>query len=130
MWCNPFSNKELLHLYNYIQTEILFRFRSKDGGAPIIPDRRRRLKIVGNTIQLALDEVQKSDAGLYTVTAKSPSGTAFRDVELRVNKNDEFNDEPPALLRRLNDLSVKVGTRTRFLVELRTGSDIEVNIVL
>lgn len=105
----------------------IFCFRSKDGGAPIVPDRRRRLKVVGNTIQLALDEVQKTDGGLYTVTAKSPSGTAFRDIELRVAKVGELDNEPPAFLRRLNDLSVKVGIRTRFLVEIRSASDVEVS---
>lgn len=82
--------------------------------------------MVGNTIQLALDEVKKSEAGLYTVTAKSPSGTAFRDIQLRVGKSGDLNEEPPAFLRRLNDVSVKVGTRTRFLVEIRSGSNLEV----
>lgn len=101
-------------------------FRSKDGGAPIIPDRHRRLKVVGNSAQLALDDVQKSDSGLYTVTAKSPSGTTFRDIELRVSKTDEFDNQPPAFLRRLNDLSAKVGTRTRFLVEIKSRSNLEV----
>jgi hypothetical protein len=66
---------------------------------------------------------------MYTVTAKSPFGTTSRDLELRVNsgKNSNENDEPPAFLRRLNDLSVKVGTRTRFLVEIRSCSELTVS---
>ncbi|ERL86029.1 hypothetical protein D910_03443 [Dendroctonus ponderosae] len=100
---------------------------SKDG-APIAPDRRRRLHISGNTIQLALDSVQKTDAGIYRVTATSPTGSASRDLELRVSQgsSSDIEDEPPAFLRRLHDLSVKVGTRTRFLVEIRSSSDVTI----
>lgn len=108
------------------------KFRSKDG-APIVPNTRRRLKVRGNVVQLALENVQKEDAGMYTVTAKSPTGTSSRDMELRIG--DQHNnatasggndDEPPAFLRRLNDLSVKVGTRTRFLVEIRSSTELMV----
>ncbi|KAJ8924692.1 hypothetical protein NQ315_000843 [Exocentrus adspersus] len=102
---------------------------SKDGGAPIVPEKRRRLKVAGNKIQLALENVQREDAGLYTVTARSPAGTSSRDVELRVGgRHTETGDEdqPPAFLRRLNDLSVKVGTRTRFLVEISSSSQLTI----
>ncbi|KAG5884419.1 hypothetical protein JTB14_024363 [Gonioctena quinquepunctata] len=98
---------------------------SKDGGAPIAPDRRRHLRVTNNTIQLVLDEVKKEDAGLYTITARSSSGTASREVELRVGATVDI-EEPPAFLRRLNDLSVKVGTRTRFLVEIRSNSELTI----
>ncbi|KAK9886803.1 hypothetical protein WA026_018456 [Henosepilachna vigintioctopunctata] len=95
--------------------------------APLVPATRRRLRITGNLVQLTLDNVQKEDAGIYKVTAKSPQGTSSRDLELRVsetNKQLAEDEEPPAFLRRLNDLSVKVGTRTRFLVEIRSSSEL------
>lgn len=37
-----------------------------------------------------------------------------------------FGDNPPTFIRRLNDLAVKVGTRTRLLVEIRSASDVRV----
>ncbi|KAL3284830.1 hypothetical protein HHI36_018969 [Cryptolaemus montrouzieri] len=101
---------------------------TKDG-APLVPETRRRLRITGNLVQLTLDNVQKEDAGIYKVSAKSPTGIATRDLELRIsgnNASESEDDEPPAFLRRLNDLSVKVGTRTRFLVEIRSNSEVTV----
>lgn len=78
-------------------------------------------------MQLALDDVQKQDAGLYTVTAKSPSGIARKDMELMVTTLNPPDDaDTPTFLRRLNDLSVKVGTRTRFLVEIRSRTELTV----
>lgn len=71
-------------------------------------------------MQLVLDDIQRTDAGIYTVSARSPSGTSSRDIELRVNGNAGDENEPPAFLRRLNDISSKVGTRTRFLVEIKS----------
>lgn len=62
---------------------------------------------------------------IFRVTASSPTGTTSRDIELRVTES-ESEDQPPAFLRRLHDLSVKVGTRTRFLVEIRSSSDVTV----
>lgn len=108
--------------------------RSKDG-APLAPEPRQRFNVTGNTVQLALDNVQKQDAGMYTVTAKSTAAgggsAASRDIELRVDQHiiiSGNDDEPPAFLRRLNDLSIKVGTRTRFLVEIRSSSEIAVSM--
>lgn len=73
-----------------------------------------------------MENVQKQDAGIYTVSARSPAGFCSRDLELRVSETAGNADEPPAFLRRLNDLSVKVGTRTRFLVEIRSFTDLTV----
>lgn len=78
-------------------------------------------------VQLALESVQREDAGMYTVTATSGHGSAARDMELRIGDHRTASggdDEPPAFLRRLNDLSVKVGTRTRFLVEIRSSTEL------
>lgn len=106
--------------------------RSKDD-APLTPTPRQRSNVTDNTVQLVLDDIRKSDAGIYTVSARSPAGTSTRTLELRVTSAGTVagasEDEPPAFLRRLNDLSAKVGTRTRFLVEIRSGSRLEVSIV-
>lgn len=103
--------------------------RSKDG-APLTPAPRQRPHVTGNTVQLVLDDIRKSDAGIYTVSARNPAGISARTLELRVTSTGgeagTSEDEPPAFLRRLNDLSAKVGTRTRFLVEIRSGSRLEV----
>lgn len=38
-------------------------------------------------------------------------------------------DDPiPIFLRRLNDLNIRVGTRTRFLIELDDSTGVQVNI--
>lgn len=104
--------------------------RSKDG-VPIAPEPRRRLKINKNIVQLTLDDVKKNDAGVYKIIAKSDHGLASRDIELRVRSELEAkcDEEPPAFLRRLSDLSVKVGTRTRFLVEINSCSNLTVSVL-
>lgn len=107
-------------------------FRSKDG-APLTPSPRQRPHVTGNTVQLVLDDIRKSDAGIYTVSARNPAGISSRTLELRVSSTGgeagSSEDEPPAFLRRLNnDLSAKVGTRTRFLVEIRSGTRLEVSV--
>jgi len=38
-------------------------------------------------------------------------------------------DSTPVFLRRLNDLNVRVGTRTRFLIELDDATGVQVNSV-
>lgn len=74
---------------------------------------------------LNLEGITRNDEGEYTVTAKNIAGESRSAVQLRV-KDDFEDDETPIFLRRLNDLSVKVGTRTRFLVEIRSSSDLKV----
>lgn len=101
-------------------------YRSRDATQIPTTDPRIQQRTNGNTIQLILDNVQKDDAGIYTVNARSPTGSTSRDVELRIGKTQNNGDEPPAFLRRLNDLSVKVGTRTRFLVEIRSSTELSV----
>lgn len=103
-------------------------FRSKNG-CVLQQDGRTRFSIIENTVQLALDNVHKDDAAFYTITAKSPLGSSSKEVELRVSRatvDGSMENESPAFLRRLNDLSVTVGTRTRFLIEIRSSSSITV----
>ena len=93
-------------------------------------DRRYHLQTDKNSVQLVLDNVKKDDSGIYTVSARTPAGTVCRDLELRVTTTTDVDgDQPPAFLRRLNDLSVKVGTRTRFLIEIRSFSEVTVRVL-
>lgn len=79
-----------------------------------------------NAVQLAIDHVQRDDAGHYTLYARTKSGiTARKDIELIVEDRSS-GDDPPVFLRRLGDLSVKVGTRTRLLVEIRSSTDVKI----
>lgn len=79
-------------------------------------------------LQLAVNGVRADDAGLYNVTARTAAGESSREFELRVRDADHAEgDEPPTFLRRLSDLSVKVGTRTRFLVEIRSSNEVTVS---
>lgn len=75
---------------------------------------------------MALDHVQREDSGHYTLFAKTKMGTITRkDIELVVEDRSS-GDDPPIFVRRLSDLSVKVGTRTRLLVEIRSSSSVKV----
>lgn len=72
--------------------------------------------------------MQREDAGHYTLFAKTKVGKISRkDIELVVEDRSS-GDDPPSFLRRLSDLSVKVGTRTRLLVEIRSSSTVKVNV--
>jgi len=75
---------------------------------------------------LALEHVQREDAGHYTLYARSQSGEeARKNIELIVDDKSS-GDDPPVFIRRLTDLSVKVGTRSRLLVEIRSSTDVKV----
>lgn len=77
-----------------------------------------------NTVLLNLHSVTRNDAGHYTLTAKNSAGEARRAIEIKV---DGAGSDVPVFLRRLSDLAVKVGTRTRFLVEIRCSSEVTVS---
>lgn len=94
---------------------------------PIEKSERYRIAQSKNAVQLALDHVQREDAGHYTLFAKAKTGTITRkDIQLVIDENmcedRSSGDDPPTFVRRLTDLSVKVGTRTRLLVEIRSNS--------
>ncbi|XP_057334928.1 titin-like isoform X2 [Microplitis mediator] len=111
-----------------------FRFR----GDNLIPSDRYSVKTRGNVIQLTLKKSQKDDTGHYSLVAKKLQSTNYplsenKDInkeggrkKIRMNIRDTADDpeegEPPIFVRRLTDLAVKVGTRTRFLVEIRSSS--------
>lgn len=110
-----------------VQTKLEFRiFRTRDD-YPIEKSEKYRIAQSKNAVQLALDHVQKEDAGKYTLFARTKSGkVARKDIELVVEDRSS-GDDPPSFLRRLTDLSVKVGTRTRLLVEIRSSSATKVS---
>lgn len=97
------------------------------GDIPVPNSDRFRVTETKNAIQLAIDHVQHEDAGHYTLYAQTKNGSsAKKDIELIVDERS-FGDDPPIFSRRLCDLSVKVGTRTRLIVEMRSSSDVKVS---
>lgn len=91
-----------------------------------ISTNRYRIETQGNLVQLTLKETKQDDAGHYSLTAKriTQNGNQnkyARRIHLRVDESSSFDEgDLPIFVRRLSDLSVKVGTRTRFLVEIRS----------
>lgn len=72
-------------------------------------------------ITLMLDNVQASNA----------AGSDTARVRLEVSPDEApTGEDPPVFLRRLQDLTVKVGTRTRFLVEIISSTECKVNYYL
>lgn len=70
--------------------------------------------------------MQRDDAGHYTLYARSKTGDVTRkNIELVV-EDRSTGDDPPIFVRRLGEISVKVGTRSRLLVEIRSSTDVKV----
>ncbi|KAJ8687543.1 hypothetical protein QAD02_023337, partial [Eretmocerus hayati] len=98
------------------------------------PCERFRVEARGNKVQLTLQHASRDDAGHYALIAKrlphdNESERLFsRRVHMSIDE-PSFTEEgdPPLFLRRLTDLTVKVGTRTRFLVEIRSNTDPKVS---
>lgn len=101
----------------------------KRNDEPLDNVQRVRISENLNSVQLAIDHVQCEDAGHYTLFAQPNGGgpSVRKDVELIVEDRSS-GDDPPVFLRRLGDLAVKVGTRTRLLVEIRSSTDVKVKI--
>ncbi|XP_023246836.1 titin homolog isoform X2 [Copidosoma floridanum] len=107
-------------------------------GEPPMPSDRFRVEARGNKVQLTLQHASKGDAGHYALIARrlarpgdktSETERLFsRRVHMSVDEPSSYAEEgdPPLFLRRLTDLTVKVGTRTRFLVEIRSATDVKV----
>jgi len=84
----------------------------------------------GNIVQLALKQSRKNDTGYYSLVAtrlgqESDKG-AVKKIHLNISESSYEENELPIFLRRLSDLAVKVGTRTRFLVEIRSSTTLKV----
>lgn len=100
-------------------------------GKPLRNIDKHKLTKSDNAVQLAIYDVRKEDSGTYKLYAKTDAGDhSHKTFKLFVN--DKTNgaggaNSPPEFLRRLQDISVKIGTHTRLLVELRSASDVKVN---
>ncbi|KAF5279088.1 hypothetical protein FQA39_LY05766 [Lamprigera yunnana] len=97
--------------------------RTKDE-APLQYDARSKSSVAGSNIQLLIDNVEKKDSGTYTLKARSSKGFHTKTFELHVNEDGP--NKSPVFLRKLNDLSVKIGTRTKFLVEIKSSTDLTI----
>lgn len=83
-----------------------------------------------NAVQLSVERVQRDDGGLYTLLARTSANQLIsREVELIV-ADQSVGEDPPQFLRRLSDLSIKVGTRARLLVEVLSSTNVKVGEVL
>lgn len=108
-----------------------------------MPSERYSVQPRGNVVQLTLKQSQKDDTGHYSLVAKklTTNYSALSDsndisvqgvrkkirMNIREASDDPEEGEPPIFVRRLTDLAVKVGTRTRFLVEIRSSSSPKVS---
>lgn len=89
-------------------------------------EKRARLAESKKSVQLALDRLKCQDDTHFTVYAHSADGRPLRkDIELIV-EDRSTGEDPPVFLRSLSDLSVKVGTRARLLVEIRSFTSLKV----
>lgn len=122
----PFSFSLLeANFDTYIIELQIFRLRD---GLPISSD-RYRLSMRDNIVQLALKQTRKNDAGYYSLVATrlgQEKDKALKKIHLSVSEPSYEEGDPPIFLRRLSDLAVKVGTRTRFLVEIRSSTTLKV----
>ncbi|GLH01378.1 Obscurin, partial [Gryllus bimaculatus] len=99
------------------------------GDQELGPSERVRFADNNNTVVLSLQRVTRDDVGTYSLVAKNAAGEARTAFDLRLLDDAAAgggDGEAPVFLRRLSDLAVKVGTRTRFLVEIRSSSDVQV----
>ncbi|KAI8127587.1 smooth muscle, Myosin light chain kinase [Lucilia cuprina] len=100
-------------------------FEWSRGEIPIYNSDRFRITKTSTAVQLAVEHVQREDAGHYTLFAKTKSNDVIRkDVQLIV-EDRSTGDDPPVFLRRLLDLQVRVGSSTRLITEIRSSSDVK-----
>lgn len=115
---------------HFTHTHVCLPHRTHDG-KPLRNTDKHKLTKSDNAVQLAIYDVRKEDSGTYKLFAKTDAGDhSHKTFKLFVN--DKTNGAggsavPPEFLRRLQDISVKIGTHTRLLVELRSASDVKVN---
>lgn len=111
--------------YNFL---LLFHGRSR-GEVPIYNSDRFRISKTSNAVQLAVEHVQREDAGHYTLFAKTKSNDVIRkDVQLIV-EDRSTGEDPPKFARRLKDLQVRVGSSTRLITEIRSSTDVKVKYI-
>ncbi|CAG9558595.1 unnamed protein product [Danaus chrysippus] len=78
-------------------------------------------------VRLSITAARSGDSGVYTLQASNAAGKDTTRVRVEVTPDEmPTGDDPPTFLRRLQDLTVKVGTRTRFLVEIVSSTECRV----
>ncbi|XP_075991256.1 uncharacterized protein LOC142986608 isoform X6 [Anticarsia gemmatalis] len=78
-------------------------------------------------VRLTVSAARTGDTDVYTLQASNAAGTDTARVRLEVPSDEaSTGEDPPTFLRRLQDLTVKVGTRTRFLVEIVSSTECKV----
>ncbi|XP_073957392.1 uncharacterized protein isoform X9 [Choristoneura fumiferana] len=77
-------------------------------------------------VRLTVTSSRASDGGVYTLQASNAAGSDTARVRLEIAEEAASGEDPPTFLRRLQDLTVKVGTRTRFLVEIVSSTECKV----
>nr|XP_049692671.1 titin homolog isoform X12 [Helicoverpa armigera] len=78
-------------------------------------------------VRLTVSSARTGDTNVYTLQASNAAGSDTSRVRLEVCADEApTGEDPPTFLRRLQDLTVKVGTRTRFLVEIVSSTECKV----
>ncbi|CAK1553973.1 unnamed protein product [Leptosia nina] len=102
-----------------------FTYEWSRAGATL--DGRFRSSVDANGVRLTVSAAQIGDSGVYTLQASNAAGKDTTRVSLEVSPDEApTGEDPPTFLRRLQDLTVKVGTRTRFLVEILSSTECKV----
>ncbi|CAG4977771.1 unnamed protein product [Colias eurytheme] len=87
-------------------------------------DDRFKTSVDAGGVRLTVSAARTGDSGVYTLQASNAAGKDSTRVTLEVSPDEmPTGDDPPTFLRRLQDLTVKVGTRTRFLVEIVSSTE-------
>ncbi|XP_045509821.1 uncharacterized protein LOC123705188 isoform X2 [Colias croceus] len=90
-------------------------------------DDRFKTSVDAGGVRLTVSAARTGDSGVYTLQASNAAGKDSTRVTLEVSPDEmPTGDDPPTFLRRLQDLTVKVGTRTRFLVEIVSSTECKV----
>ncbi|XP_064106043.1 titin-like isoform X2 [Macrobrachium nipponense] len=98
------------------------------GGREIVPGPHYTTTETQKAAQLIIHGATTNDTGTYTALVTKPDGSQARAaVALQVaSLSAPTKIEAPTFVRSLSDLAAKVGTRVRFLVELRQAHDVKV----
>nr|CAB3517491.1 unnamed protein product [Spodoptera littoralis] len=90
-------------------------------------DERFRTTDDAGGVRLTVSAARTGDTNVYTLQASNAAGSDTSRVRLEVSADEApTGEDPPTFLRRLQDLTVKVGTRTRFLVEIVSSTECKV----
>ncbi|XP_063632938.1 titin-like [Cydia splendana] len=100
-----------------------FQYEWSRAGASL--DSRFTVSEGAGGVRLTVTAAREQDGGIYTLQASNAAGRDTARVRLEVT-DETSGDDPPTFVRRLQDLTVKVGTRTRFLVEILSSTDCKV----